>query len=345
MKYSILTQSIASFFIGAMLFACTSKQADTSYTIIGIAGADLKDSTVVTMTDGQKDGLYLTDTIRNGRFSFSGQADSIIDVRIQADRRHRVTVFLEPGTITVDLSKRTAEGSELNDDYTFVVKSLQEAPQGIDIDSLEQALCQTLYDKHRNNALGRQAFVNLSYYYDYNELKAALEEAPVTIRTNPIFIKKLEAKEKEAATAPGSHFVNICGVDAKTARQIDKDKEQGDSISLAQFVNNGKPTLVDFWASWCGPCRAEIPNIAACATKFEKKLNVVGIAVWDELPQTQKAMQELNISWPVLFNKEASQPYGIQGIPHIMLIAPDGTILARDLRGPQIEKAIEKALQ
>jgi len=345
MKYSILTQSIASVSIGAMLFACSPKQQDTSYTIIGIAGADLPDSTVVTLRDRQEGGLFLTDTIRNGQFAFIGKADSISEVWVRADKRHYAVVYLEPGTITVDLSERIATGTPLNDDNTFVVRKLQEASEEVDIDSLERALCQNLYDKHRDNALGRRAFVNLSYYYNYEELKAALEAAPEAIRNNPTSINRLKAKAKQAATAPGTRFIDIRGIDAKTARQIDNDEERGDSLALSRFVNNGKPTLVDFWASWCGPCRAEIPNIAACASKFGKKVNVVGIAVWDNLLQTQAAMKELGITWPVIFNKNASEPYGIQGIPHIMLIAPDGTILERDLRGRQIESAIEKALQ
>lgn len=345
MKYSILTKSIASAVTGAILFACSPRQTDTTYTIIGIAGADLKDSTAVTLTEGGKDGLSLTDTIQNGSFTFSGKADSIIAVRIRADRQHHALVFLEPGTITVDLTQGYAEGTELNNDYTFVLKSLREAPEGTDTDSLERVLCQNLYDKHRDNILGREAFVNLCYYYNYEELKAALNEAPDPIRNNPVFIKKLEAKEKEAATAPGTPFIDIQGIDATISLQPGENRKQEDSISLARFVRNGKPTLVDFWASWCGPCRAEIPNIAACAAKYGKRLNIVGIAVWDELPQTQKAMKELGISWPVIFNKEASRPYGIQGIPHIMLIAPDGTILERNLRGKQMEAAIEKSLQ
>lgn len=345
MKYSILTKGIASVSVGAMLFACTPKQKDTSYTILGIAGAELQDSTIVTLSDGQDGGLLVTDTILNGQFVFTGKADSIAEVWVRADKRHYAIVYLEPGTITVDLSEKVATGTPLNDNNTFVVRALKEIPEGTDPDSLERALCQNLYDKYRDNALGRRAFVNLSYYYNYEELKAALETAPEAIRNNPTFIKRLEAKEKQAATAPGTHFIDICGIDARTARQIGKDEEQGDSLVLARFVGNGKPTLVDFWASWCGPCRAEIPNIAACAAKYGNKLNVVGIAVWDDLSQTQNAMTELNITWPVIFNKNASQPYGIQGIPHIMLIASDGTILKRDLRGKQIDAAIEQALQ
>lgn len=343
MKYSILTKSIASVVVGAMLFACTPKQKDTSYTIIGIAGTELQDSTIVTVMQGGNQ--LATDTIQNGQFTFTGKADSITEVRVQANKRHYAIVYLEPGTITVDLSEKVATGTPLNDDYTFVVRALKETPEGTDPDSLERALCQNLYDKHRDNALGRRAFVNLCFYYDYDELKAALEVAPEAIRNDPTSVKRLEAKEQQAATAPGTRFIDICGIDAKTARQIGKDEEQGDSLALARFVGNGKPTLVDFWASWCGPCRAEIPNIAACAAKYGNKLNVVGIAVWDNLSQTQNAMKELNITWPVIFNKDASRPYGIQGIPHIMLIASDGTILERELRGKQIEIAIEKALR
>ncbi|MDO4496648.1 MAG: TlpA disulfide reductase family protein, partial [Bacteroidales bacterium] len=83
--------------------------------------------------------------------------------------------------------------------------------------------------------------------------------------------------------------------------------------------------------------------------EYKGKINIVGIAVWEEkIEDTQKAVSELPISWPIIFcgdrKNSPTEAYGIMGIPHIMLVSPDGTILARDLGGEGIKAAIEAAL-
>ena len=114
---------------------------------------------------------------------------------------------------------------------------------------------------------------------------------------------------------------------------------------LSDYVGCGKYVLVDFWASWCGPCREEIPNIVAAYKKYKSRgLQVVGIACLEDAKSSIKYVREQNIPYPQIFNAGMSvlQLYGMDGIPYIFLFAPDGTILARGLRGNEIEQKLEE---
>ena len=102
------------------------------------------------------------------------------------------------------------------------------------------------------------------------------------------------------------------------------------------------------WASWCGPCRAETPILAEVYNQYKDKgFQVLGVATWDQPKDTKKAIEDLKITWPQILNAQntPSELYGFNGIPHIILFGPDGTIVARDLRGDALKAKVKEMMQ
>lgn len=119
-------------------------------------------------------------------------------------------------------------------------------------------------------------------------------------------------------------------------------------LVLSEIIAQNKLTLVDFWASWCGPCKAEAPNVIAVYEKYrDKGLVVIGVPVNDKQEATEKAMRDLGIHYPQVLDpsQALAERFNIVGIPYIILFAPDGSIVAAGLRGAQIEEAVGKVLK
>lgn len=130
---------------------------------------------------------------------------------------------------------------------------------------------------------------------------------------------------------------------AVEARETDYDE-----LCNTLVPNMTKPIVLDFWASWCGPCRAEIPNLIKVYNQYKgEKFEVLGVATWDKPEDTKKAIEQMGIPYPQMLNaqKAGSDAYGISGIPQIILFGPDGKIVKRNLRGEAIEKTVAELLK
>ena len=123
---------------------------------------------------------------------------------------------------------------------------------------------------------------------------------------------------------------------------LEMDTPEGGKMKLSDYAGKGKYILVDFWASWCGPCKAEMPNVVKCYHKYKDRgLDIVSISLDNNKERWVKAIDEWGMPWHHMsdlkgWDCEGAKVYGVTGIPHMMLLDKDGKILARGLYGESL---------
>jgi len=129
---------------------------------------------------------------------------------------------------------------------------------------------------------------------------------------------------------------------------FDEKDTTGKPLSIASY--KGKVVLVDFWATWCGPCRAELPNVIATYKKYHNQgFEIIGVSLDQDQAKLTGFTKSMNMPWPQFFDGQGWQnklavKYGIESIPATYLLDGNGKIIDRDLRGDELMQAVAKAL-
>lgn len=182
---------------------------------------------------------------------------------------------------------------------------------------------------------GAKAFEAALNYLDNSQIEALLPKVDTSLMKNSKAVAGVIARnEALAATAEGKPFADF-----------EAALEDGTPARLSDYVGKGKYVVLDFWASWCPWCIGECPFLKAVYEKYAgPEFEIVGIDVADTMDKARMAMEEHGMTWPQLFSQERLNGtwYGSRGIPLIILVGPDGTVLKRDLRCEEIEEAVSQ---
>ena len=351
----------------AALLAASCASDKKSYVIQGIVPDSTYNGQLVYLIDDENDAAIDSAVVANGKFTFTGVPDTSRFMHVGLERQLYANVILEGGKITVDLSDPTklsgtplndelakymneqnALGEQIGSEYEKIQETYKDDKATLRILLEEknkeiQSLYNSLYEKYfyanKQNAIGKLLFLEWHYGLSPEKVDSIYAEMSESIKNHSDILRIMESNANKKQTAEGKPFVDF---------RIENGNPDGTPVSLSDYVGKGKYVLVDFWASWCGPCVREIPYIAEVYKKYKgKKFDVLSIAVWDKREASLQAAKKHQIVWSQIVDTQdiPTKLYGIDGIPQLILFAPDGTILARNLRGDALKAKMEEVMK
>jgi len=316
----------------ASAVSCTQ---GTKYSVNGVAP---QDGSQVYLLDQLTSNPIDSTVVKDGKFSMSGNTDKDALLAVTgSDLNNKLT--------ECDLATDKAYN-----EYNDIARALNMLPEEeVQARMPEyQAAFQKLADAYNNvfeqnsDNLIPAAFLQMFYSINGDEKfeeafasGAAWSQHPVAQNLKKR-IDESNAKMKEAEAAKqaiiGQQFIDL--------EEADVD---GKMHKLSEYVGKGKWVLVDFWASWCGPCKAEMPNVTAAYAKYHSKgFDIVGLSFDREKDPWVAAIKDWEMPWIHLsdlkyWNTVASDVYNVNSIPDNLLIDPEGKVVARCLRGSDLE--------
>ena len=205
----------------------------------------------------------------------------------------------------------------------------------------------TAAKKNSDNEIAVQALLNLRGLIEDEQASEIIAGLSEELLQNEKVVMLKEGLDARIATAEGQMFSDFTvNTVVGQTRSIPAEPIYKE-VKLSDYVGKGKYILLDFWSPWCGPCRREMPNIKAVYEKYNgEKFDVVSIAVWEResVDVTIETAAKLEMTWNQINNgqREPASIYGVEGIPHLILFGPDGTILKRGFHGAEIEEVVSE---
>lgn len=358
----------------ALLFMSALSIVAQKYSVRGTVNAD-NNGKYVYIAKYENKGWVKTDSalIQDNQFKMEGSVDSprmAYFLTYNGDKELYAEFILENAILPVNLTigetlTATVMGTKANTAYedfkalrgkfsmdTQPIRKQMQTPNinRAKVDSLRKAYydmgeklekqVQQLMYANSDNYVGLLLLNNYYMSFSLDKVKEQLAKVPAELHNDKIYTQISNYASSIEKTSEGKPFLDITG---KTP--------EGKDIKLSDYAGKGKVVLVDFWASWCGPCIAEMPNVVKAYEQYKAKgLEIVGVSLDNKEENWKKALAEHKMTWPQLsdlkgWKSQGAIDYTVKGIPATVLIGADGTIIARNLRGPQLISKLAELLK